>query len=137
MESSSSFSDLAKAADCFNIRRILKNQPAAVSLAQRERVALLGIARRQICVNYPINSGNQKRANELKLNVKTAGDWLRVKRLEKNLTPGRVAAKMGIATSLVCSWENNIQQPDNHQLTVLALVFSFDAKDFEKFKSIR
>ena len=69
------------------------------------------------------------------MNIKTAGDWLKVKRLEKNLTPGRVAAKMGIATSLVCSWEGNIQQPDNHQLTVLALTLAFDAEDFEKFKS--
>ena len=71
----------------------------------------------------------------MKLNIKTAGDWLKVKRFEKNLTLGRVAAKMGIATSLVCSWENNTQQPDNHQLKVLASALDFDAKDFEKVTS--
>ena len=99
------------------------------------RVALLGIAQRQIRVNYPINSGNQNRAKVLKLNIKTAGDWLKVKRLEKNLTPGRVAAKMGIATSLVCSWESNFQQPDCRQLEILSSVLGFNAKDFEKLTS--
>jgi hypothetical protein len=63
------------------------------------RVALLGITQRQIQVKYPANLGNQKRSKVLKLNVKTAGDWLKVKRIEKNLTLGHVAAKMGIATS--------------------------------------
>ena len=96
------------------------------------RVALLGIAQRQIQAKFPANLGNQKRANALKLNIKSAGDWLKVKRLEKNLTPGQVAARMGIATSLVCSWEGNTQQPDNQQLKVLASVLDFDAKDFEK-----
>ena len=99
------------------------------------RVALMGIAQRQIQVKIPAYLGNQKRANALKINMKTAGDWLKVKRLEKNLTPGQVAAKMGIATSLVCSWEGNTQQPDNHQLKVLASVLDFDAKDFEKVTS--
>ena len=95
----------------------------------------MGIAQRQVRVNHPINSGNQERANALKVNLKTAGDWLKVKRLEKNLTPGQVAAKMGIATSLVCAWEGNTQQPDNHQLKVLASVLNFNTKEFEKFTS--
>ena len=71
----------------------------------------------------------------MKMNIKTAGDWVKVKRLEKNLTPGQVAAKMGIATSLVCSWESNIQQLDNHQLNILALVLDCDVNDFEKVTS--
>jgi len=57
-----------------------------------------------------------KRYNVLKLNMKTAGDWLKVKRMEKNLTLGHVAAKMGIAISLVCSWESNTRVPDSQQL---------------------
>ena len=71
----------------------------------------------------------------MKLNIKTAGDWLKVKRLEQNLTPGRVAAKMGIPSSLVCAWENNYQQPESQQLKVLATVLDFDVKDFEKVTS--
>ena len=85
-------------------------------------VALLGIAGRQIQVVYPCNLGCQKQPNVLALNVKTAGDWLKVKRLEKNLTPGQVAAKMGIAASLVCDWESCSRVPDIHQLKVLASV---------------
>jgi len=60
------------------------------------------------------------RAKALKLSMKTAGDWLKVKRLEKNLTRSHVAAKMGIATSLVSSWESNSLQPDGQQLKVLS-----------------
>jgi DNA-binding transcriptional regulator YiaG len=72
----------------------------------------LGIAQRSIRINYLANVGSQKRAKALKMNMKTAGDWLKVKRLEKNLTRSQVAAKMGIATSLVSSWESNNRQPE-------------------------
>ncbi len=67
--------------------------------------------------------------------MKTAGDWLKLKRIEKNLTLGHVAAKMGIATSLVCSWESSIRQPDSQQLVVLSSVLGFDAKDFKTYTS--
>jgi len=67
----------------------------------------------------------------LPFNIKTAGDWLKVKRLEKNLTPGHVAAKMGIATSLFCSWESCTRMPDIHQIKLLATILGFNAKDFE------
>jgi DNA-binding transcriptional regulator YiaG len=91
------------------------------------RVALLGIAQRQTRANYQANSTSQNRSKPLSLNIKTAGAWLRVKRLEKNLTPGRVAAKIGIAASLVCAWENCIQQPEYQQLKILASILNFDA----------
>jgi DNA-binding transcriptional regulator YiaG len=91
----------------------------------------LGIAQRSVQVNYPANWGQQKRANVLKYNIKTAGDWLKVKRLEKNLTLGHVAAKMGIATSLVCSWESSSREPDSQQLKVLASVLDFDIRDYD------
>jgi transcriptional regulator with XRE-family HTH domain len=71
----------------------------------------------------------------LKLNIKTAGDWLKVKRIERNLTPCHVAQKMGIATSLVCSWESATRRPDGRQLKILAAVLGFDAKDFDAFAS--
>ena len=67
----------------------------------------------------------------LSSSIETAGDWLKVKRLEKNLTPGHVAAKMGIATSLVCSWESCARMPDIHQIKLLATVLGFNATDFE------
>ena len=91
----------------------------------------MGIAQRSIQANYFASSGNQKRAKVLKLSMKTAGDWLKVKRLEKNLTRSHVAAKMGIATSLISSWESSNRQPDSQQLEILADALDFDKKDFE------
>jgi len=96
----------------------------------------LGITGCSIHVNYPENLGCQKKAKVLKLNVKTAGDWLKVKRLEKNLTPGHVALKMGIAASLVCSWESGSRQPDTHQLKILATILEFSSGDFEKLPTL-
>jgi DNA-binding transcriptional regulator YiaG len=91
----------------------------------------LGIAGRFVRVNYPSNLKQLKQSKALNSNVKTLGDWLKIKRLEKNLTPGHVAAKMGIAASLVCSWESNTRQLDDQQLKILSSVLEFDAKDFE------
>jgi len=68
----------------------------------------------------------------LKLNEKRAGDWLKIKRMEKNLSPGHVALKMGIASSVVCSWESNAGRPNGQQLALLASVLGFNAKDFEE-----
>ena len=95
------------------------------------RVALLGIAQRIVQANYQSNPKQLRLAKLLKANVKAAGDWLKVKRLEKNLTPGHVAAKMGIATSLVCAWESCTRQPDIHQIRLLATILGFDAENFE------
>jgi ribosome-binding protein aMBF1 (putative translation factor) len=91
----------------------------------------LGIAQRSIRLEYHANIGNRKRAKALKLSMKTVGDWLKVKRLEKNLTRSHVAAKMGIATHLVCSWESFILKPNSSQLKALSQILGFDAKDFE------
>jgi transcriptional regulator with XRE-family HTH domain len=54
------------------------------------------------------------------VNIQTIADWIKVKRKEKNLTPGHLAEKMGIATSLVRSWEDGSSQPDSKQLQDLA-----------------
>jgi len=47
--------------------------------------------------------------------------------MEKNLSPGHLAAKMGIATALIRSWENGTSRPDNQQLMALANYLRFDA----------
>ena len=91
------------------------------------RVALLGIAQRQIRIKYAQKSRKQQRSKPLPASINTLGDWIQVKRMEKNLTPGHLAAKMGIATALVRSWEDGPIQPDNRQLEVLANLLGFDA----------
>ena len=67
------------------------------------RVALLGIAQRQIRLKYAQNSRKQQRSKPLPASIQTLGDLIQVKRMEKNLSPGHLAAKMGIATALIRS----------------------------------
>jgi DNA-binding transcriptional regulator YiaG len=42
--------------------------------------------------------------------------------MKKNLTPGHVAFKMGIAQSVVRSWEDGNSQPDALQFELLATI---------------
>jgi ribosome-binding protein aMBF1 (putative translation factor) len=86
----------------------------------------LGITQRQIRIKYAQNSRKQQRSKPLPTSIKTVGNWIQVKRQEKNLTPGHLALKMGIATALVRSWEDDTIQPDNQQLEVLANLLGFD-----------
>jgi ribosome-binding protein aMBF1 (putative translation factor) len=75
----------------------------------------------------------QNHAKPLPESIKTVGDWIQVKRHEKNLTPGHLAAKMGIATALVRSWEDGKSQPDSQQMKVLASLLGCDT-DFDPTK---
>jgi ribosome-binding protein aMBF1 (putative translation factor) len=72
----------------------------------------------------------QNHAKPLPESIKTLGDWIQVKLHEVNLTPSHLAAKMGIATALVRSWENGISQPDNRHLKVLESLLGCDS-DFD------
>jgi len=94
------------------------------------RVALLGIAQRQIRIKYAQKSRKQKRSKPLPTSIKTLGDWIQVKRQEKNLTSGHVAAKMGIAPALVRSWESGSSQPDSKQLQDLANFLGLDSQKY-------
>jgi ribosome-binding protein aMBF1 (putative translation factor) len=95
------------------------------------RVALLGIAQRSIRIKYDQKSRKDTRVKPLPESIKTIGNWIQVKRREKNLTRCHLSLKMGIATALVQSWENGIQQPDGQQLEDLAYVLGFNFKHFE------
>jgi ribosome-binding protein aMBF1 (putative translation factor) len=87
----------------------------------------LGIAQRQIRINYAQNQRKRKQPKRLPTSIKTIGDLIQVKRIEKNLSPCHLAAKMGIATALVRSWEDGTTQPNNRQLEVLENLLGFDA----------
>jgi ribosome-binding protein aMBF1 (putative translation factor) len=96
----------------------------------------LGIAQRQIRIKFSHNARKQQRHKPLPITIKTIGDWIQVKQMEKNLSAYHLAAKMGIATALVHSWENGTDQPDSQQLKVLANVLGFDPpkdRDFAAF----
>ena len=88
--------------------------------SERRTIALLGIAQRQIRIKFSQKTRKPKYDKPLPDSIKTVADWIQVKRREKNLTPGHLAAKMGIATSFVLSWEDGNSQPDYRQLEALA-----------------
>ncbi len=46
--------------------------------------------------------------------------------LRKNLTPGHLAEKMGIAATLVRAWEKGVEEPDKKQLEIMAKIFGID-----------
>jgi ribosome-binding protein aMBF1 (putative translation factor) len=99
------------------------------AFSSQERVALLGIAQRQISIKFSPKTRKQNNAKPLPTSIKTIGVLIQVKRMEKNLTPGHLAAKMGIAAILVRSWENGTIKPENRQLEVLIRLLGLDAGD--------
>jgi DNA-binding transcriptional regulator YiaG len=111
----------------FSGRLSAKSKPFNGYFLSRGRVALLGIAQRQISIKFSQKTREQNNAKPMPASIKTIGDLIQVKRQEKNLTPGHLAAKMGIATSLVLSWEDGDSQPDGQQMKVLVSLFGYDA----------
>ena len=87
----------------------------------------MGIAQRQIRIKFSHKLRKCQKSKSLPASIKTLGDLIHVKRQEKNLSPCHLAAKMGIATALVHSWEDGTIQPDNRQLKVLADILEFNA----------
>jgi ribosome-binding protein aMBF1 (putative translation factor) len=79
----------------------------------------LGIAHRTVSIKFARNQKKSPSAKPLPESIQTIGDWIQAKRIEKNLNPGHVAAKMGIAASVVSLWEDGTSQPDDRQLKVL------------------
>jgi ribosome-binding protein aMBF1 (putative translation factor) len=90
------------------------------------RVALLTFAERQIEVNFPQNASNQKPSKPLIQSVKTMTDWIRLNRQAKNLTPGQLAAKMGIAAQVIRSWEGGTCTPHTLHIAKMELVFGMN-----------
>jgi len=88
----------------------------------------LGIAQRTIHIKFSQRQAQHNRFNQLQSNHLTIGDWIKVKRTEKNITSGHVAAKMGIAQTLVRSWEGGESQPNSQQLRLLVNLFGSDPK---------
>jgi len=86
----------------------------------------LGIAQRTVSIKFAPNQKKKPRAKALPESIQTIGDWIQAMRAEKNLTPGHLAAKMGIAAGVVRSWESGTSQPDDRQLKVLANLLGFD-----------
>jgi transcriptional regulator with XRE-family HTH domain len=61
------------------------------------------------------------------MNTLAIGDWIQARRIEKNLTLGHLADKMGIARTLVRAWEEGTEEPDKKQSEILAKIFGIES----------
>jgi ribosome-binding protein aMBF1 (putative translation factor) len=86
----------------------------------------LGIAGRSITVKFTSNQKEIRCLKPSKNNANSIGGWIQLKRIKRNLTPGHLAAKMGIAAALVCAWEGDLEKPDEQQIKGLAKIFGCD-----------
>jgi ribosome-binding protein aMBF1 (putative translation factor) len=91
----------------------------------------LGIAGRTSHVKFAIKPHKSNQPKALPANIQTIGNLIKTKRQAKNLTSGHVALKMGIAASVVCSWEDGSTLPTDWQVERLASILGFYPKEFK------
>jgi ribosome-binding protein aMBF1 (putative translation factor) len=92
---------------------------AKVIPSPQGRVALLGFAYRHISIKFTQKTRKPSQPKPLPASVKTMADWIQVKLREHGMAPYHLAAKMGIATSLVKAWEAGTSRPDTRQMRAL------------------
>jgi len=85
-------------------------------------VALLGFAYRQISVKFTQKTRKPSQPKPLPANVKTIADWILVKLREHGMAPYHLAAKMGIATSVVDAWKDGFVRPQNWQMREMVTI---------------
>ena len=83
----------------------------------------MGIARRKVLVEFEQKEIRLTHHKHLSLNIETIGDWICSKRIGKNLSPGHLAAKMGITVALIYAWEVGKSRPGEEQINLLAKIF--------------
>jgi DNA-binding transcriptional regulator YiaG len=86
----------------------------------------LGIARRTVSVEFEQKKTRLTHHKHLPLKIKTLDDWICSKRIGKNLSPGHLAAKMGIAAALIYTWEDGTGHPSEEQIKILTKIFEED-----------
>ena len=93
----------------------------------RGRVALLGIAQRQVRVSRAHIRVPRIPRKSLPTSMKTFGDLLHIKRYERHLTLSQIGRQMGIAQATVKAWEMDTERPDGRQMEQLRKILGFDA----------
>jgi ribosome-binding protein aMBF1 (putative translation factor) len=71
----------------------------------------LGFAYRHISVKITQKTRKPSQPKPLPASVKSVGDWIQVKLHGHGMAPYHLAAKMGIATSVVNAWKNEMARP--------------------------
>jgi len=91
----------------------------------------LGIADRTHKARFAASLRQSKQFKPLVSKVKSLGDAIRAARQAKNLTPGYLAAKMGIAAAIVSAWEENVLRPNAPQTKHLADILRLRHSEFD------
>jgi ribosome-binding protein aMBF1 (putative translation factor) len=82
----------------------------------------LGFAYRHISVKFTPKTRKPSQPKPLPASAKTIADWIRVKLHERGMAPFHLAAKMGIATSVVNAWKNGLACPQNRQMREMVTI---------------
>jgi ribosome-binding protein aMBF1 (putative translation factor) len=82
----------------------------------------LGFAYRHISLKFALNASTQALPNHLPVRVKTVADWIQVKLRANGMSPFHLAAKMGIATSMVNAWKDGLACPKNRQMREMVTI---------------
>jgi ribosome-binding protein aMBF1 (putative translation factor) len=97
-------------------------------ILSRGRVALLGIAQRQMRVSRVHIPAVWNRRKSLPTCIQTLGDLIQIKRYEKRLTVGQLAEKMGIAQTTIRAWERDGCEPDPQRLEALGEILGLSIR---------
>jgi ribosome-binding protein aMBF1 (putative translation factor) len=87
------------------------------------RVALLANSQRSICISRKHISTNRSPRKAFPRIVKTLGDHIQVKRVEKGFKLNELAKKMGVTKSVVVFWESDEKLPNEREWQLLESLF--------------
>jgi ribosome-binding protein aMBF1 (putative translation factor) len=86
----------------------------------------LGIAHRTICLSRSHISVERIPRKAFPIALKTLGDHIQLKRLEKGLAQEELAKRLKINVPLISKWGRNLAKPDAAQWTTLSSLLGFD-----------
>jgi ribosome-binding protein aMBF1 (putative translation factor) len=82
----------------------------------------MGFAFRHISAKFAQKTKEPLQPKPLPASVKSVADWISVKLREKEMAPYHLAAKMGIATSVVNAWKVGRTCPENRQMREMVAI---------------
>jgi ribosome-binding protein aMBF1 (putative translation factor) len=103
-------------------RQFLSNAAWKLLSPSHSAVAPLGFAYRRISVKFTPKTRKPSQPKPLPASVKSVGDWIQVKLHECGMAPYHLAAKMGIATSVVNAWKDGLARPQNRQMREMVTI---------------
>jgi ribosome-binding protein aMBF1 (putative translation factor) len=82
----------------------------------------MGFAYRRISVKFTPKTRKPSQPKPLPASVKTIADWILVKLRENGMSPFHLAAKMGIASSVVNAWKDGLARPQSRQMREMVTI---------------